>query len=73
MSGLQKIFFQMVAYSLLGIVVGAVIAFLFGTVLDLFYQHPEIEFRTLPMVPAAGGALGGILAAVLVIKYNKFS
>lgn len=61
----------MVLYSILGIIAGAVLAFLLGTILDALYNNPVQQFRNLPLVRAAGGAVGGILAAVLVIKFYK--
>ena len=61
----------MVGVSLIGIVIGALIAVSFGAILDLFYHQDTFSFLGAPQVPIAGGVVGGILAAVLAMRSFK--
>lgn len=57
---------------MLGIIIGAVLAFVVGWIINTLYGDAMPQFSQLPVVPAAGGVVGGILSAVLVIKSTKF-
>ena len=71
-------FMSMIGYSAAGIVLGALLAIFYGSIIAIIsavffpynYEGVSFEFNN-PGIPIIGGILGGILSGILVIRSSK--